>query len=695
MNHDDPNLDSEAQPHAVMAHIFFCDIVGFAKLANEDQLRHFHRLSQIVRGSPEFSRARDAGQLVCSPTGDGVAIAFFDDARAPARCAIEVSQALRRDGGPELRMGLHSGHVYRVTDINGRDNIAGTGVNLAQRVMDCGDAGHILLSDVQAGFLKEFADFRPHLRDLGETEVKHGVKLHLSSYCGSEAGNSARPGKLVQSKAGPARCAGKKVALVYKRGAQPDEVLLAALEKNLRQLGCEVSIDRHLRIGLDWAREIERVLRDADAVIPLLSPSAAGSEMLAMELEIVDEAAQRQGGKPQLLPIRVNWEGPLPTSLAPLLDPIQYYIWRGPEDTAAVTAQIAEALSAPPVAAIRRSRQLEPPGGAMPLDSPYYIERTTDAELHNALSRRDSIVLVEGARQMGKTSLLARGLQRARGSGAKVACTDFQKFNLTDLATLETFYLTLGSALANQLDLEKSPDEVWHPKRGPNENFERYIRREVLGRLAAPLVWALDEADRLFTCPFGSEVFGLFRSWHNARALDPESPWHRFTQVICYATEAHLFITDINQSPFNVGTRVALRDFSVAEVKQLNHLYGEPLRDDAELSRFHMLLGGQPYLVRRGLHEMVAKSLSLDQLATAAIQEDGPFADHLKRYLVLLSRDPMLLQAVRDTLHTHKFPEAKNFHRLRAAGLLRGASPADAGFRCEIYEAYLQRHLVP
>ena len=137
--------------------------------------------------------------------------------------------------------------------------------------------------------------------------------------------------------------------------------------------------------------------------------------------------------------------------------------------------------------------------------------------------------------------------------------------------------MTLGELIADQLDLEVYPDEVWKPRRAPSINFERYIRREVLEKISGPLVWGLDEVDRLFTCPFASEVFGLFRTWHNERAVDPTAPWGRLTLAIVYATEAHLFITDQNQSPFNVGTRLELKDFSIEQVGELNTRYGSPL----------------------------------------------------------------------------------------------------------------------
>lgn len=686
---------SEQQPQPEMAHVLFADVVGYSRFATDEQPQLLQELRAAVRNSAEFNRGRSSGSLICIPTGDGMALVFLEsDACAPMRAAREISMGLGKDAVFGMRIGLHSGPVYRVPDINGTETVAGAGINIAQRVMDCGDAGHILMSQVHATYLQEFKGFRTGLRDLGEAEVKHGMRLHLFNYCDESAGNPELPGKLKPSRAAVApTLLGARVAIIYKRHAEPDQTLLQALESGLLELGCEVFIDRHLRIGLDWARAIERALREADAVIPLLSPAAAASEMLAYELQIADDAAQQQAGRPRLLPVRVKWEGPLPESLASILNPIQYTLWRGPSDTTAVVAELASALAEPGTVPKMSSRVLEPPGGAMPLDSQFYVERPSDAEFHAAISRRDSIVLVEGARQMGKTSLLSRGLQRARREGAKVTCTDFQKLNSSDLSSLESFYLTLGSALANQLNLDHFPEDTWRAKSGPNQNFESYLRREVLKGQRAPFIWALDEVDRLFTCSFGSEVFGLFRSWHNARALDPDSPWHRLTMIICYATEAHLFITDLNQSPFNVGTRVRLRDFEPPEIRKLNELYGGPLATADEFDRFFRLLGGQPYLVRRGLHEMVAHGATLEGLEGAALSDQGPFADHLKRFLVLLSGNDAALQLLREMLAGRKVGDAKLFHRLRAAGLLRGETPNGAAFRCELYDQYLRRHL--
>jgi hypothetical protein len=208
-------------------------------------------------------------------------------------------------------------------------------------------------------------------------------------------------------------------------------------------------------------------------------------------------------------------------------------------------------------------------------------------------------------------------------------------------------------------------------------------------------VWGLDEVDRLFSCPFGSEVFGLFRSWHNRRSLDPTGPWSRLTLAIAYATEAHLFITDLNQSPFNVGTRLALDAFTPEETAELNRRYGAPLSPEA-LSALYDLLGGHPYLTRRALNDVTASGhdLSLEAFADQAGRDEGPFGDHLRRILVSLSQDATLTEAVCSLLRGQGCPSHEAFYRLHAAGVVRGESTSEAALRCRIYQEYLSRHLL-
>ncbi|MGH9837900.1 MAG: AAA-like domain-containing protein [Blastocatellia bacterium] len=488
--------------------------------------------------------------------------------------------------------------------------------------------------------------------------------------------------------------AGLRVMILYKRDAQPDEQLVKLIEEQLREQGCEVFIDRYLPFGIEWAKELERRLRSADVVIPLLSASSVMSEMLAYEVQIAHESAQQQG-KPRLFPIRVNYNEKLPNPLGVLLDPIQYAQWTGSQDDGVLISGLLTSFAANEQ--YQRSRmpiRVEPVGGAVPPDSEFYIVRPTDEEFQSAIARRDSIVLVKGARQMGKSSLLARGLKQARESGASVVLTDFQALSGENLSSADALFHAFAEIIAEQLDLEFAPDQHWKPYSSASVNFARFLRREILGRIETHLVWGLDEVDRLFTCDFGSEVFGLFRSWHNARALDTTAPWHKLTLAIAYATEAHLFITDVNQSPFNVGTRLALDDFTFEQVAELNHHYDYPLGDRGELARFFSLVGGQPYLVRRGLDEMARRKLSLNEFEARADRDEGPFGDHLRRILVLLVQNEELCDVVRGVLGGQPCSNAESFYRLRSAGVMSGDSAEQVRPRCRLYASYLQRHLL-
>jgi serine/threonine protein kinase len=483
-----------------------------------------------------------------------------------------------------------------------------------------------------------------------------------------------------------------EVALLYKRNAQPDEQVLDLLEKELRKSGYRIFIDRHLQVGMQWAREIERRVSNAYAVVVLLSSTAVNSEMLTYEVQIAHESAQKTGS-PRILPVRINFQSTLPSPLAAILDGIQYAQWKGPQDGQALVAEIMESLQHPPKTVPRRIR-LEPVGGAVPPDSRFYVVRPTDEEFYEALARRDSIVLIKGARQMGKSSLMARGLQEARKAGSKVILTDFQKLNASHLESVEKLFLALSEWIAEQLDIDVVPGEVWNPRRGPSMNFERFLKREVLGKLPQSLVWGMDEVDRLFSCDFGSEVFGLFRSWHNERSLDPSGPWQKLTLAIAYATEAHMFITDMNQSPFNVGTRLVLADFTRLQLEELNERYGSPLHDQREVGQFYDLVGGQPYLTRRGLHELASRNLGFPDFETQAARDEGPFGDHLRRLLVSLAEDAPLCNFVREMLSGRHNAPLEVFYRLRSSGLVSGEAARDMKPRCKLYELYLARHLL-
>src|SRR2546421_1650223 len=183
-----------------IAHLLLIDVVGYSKLLVNDQVESLQQLNRIVRGTDCFRAAEAKDKLIRLPTGDGMALLFFETPEQPVRCALEIAQAFQSQSAIQLRMGIHSGPINQVPDVNDRINIAGAGINVSQRVLDCGDAGHILLSKHVADDLSQYRHWQPYLRDLGECEVKHGLRLSIVNLCKDSVGNPNLPEKLKRRK---------------------------------------------------------------------------------------------------------------------------------------------------------------------------------------------------------------------------------------------------------------------------------------------------------------------------------------------------------------------------------------------------------------------------------------------------------------------------------------------------------------
>src|SRR6478672_8965886 len=188
--------DSSSDVKFEIGHVLFIDIVGYSKLLITEQSDQLQTLRQILRGTEQFKKAEAEGKLLRLPTGDGGALVFRNSPEAPVQCAIEIAKALKSHPELNVRMGIHSGPVNEIADLNEQANIAGAGINFAQRVMDCGDAGHILLSKHVADDLEHYPRWQPHLHSLGECEVKHGVRLNVINLYSDEFGNPKLPSKL-------------------------------------------------------------------------------------------------------------------------------------------------------------------------------------------------------------------------------------------------------------------------------------------------------------------------------------------------------------------------------------------------------------------------------------------------------------------------------------------------------------------
>lgn len=477
------------------------------------------------------------------------------------------------------------------------------------------------------------------------------------------------------------------VVLLYKRHAQPDHHVLDLLEARLTEAGQRVFVDRHLKIGVDWARAIECAIREAEAVIPILSGASSGSEMLEYELETATDE-NRKSGRPRILPIQIGDE-PVEGPIGNFVKEFQHAVWRSPEDDDSVVAQVLEALREPTPP---RPLAIEPTGGAVAPNSRFYTERETDGEFEAAVQANESIILVKGPRQVGKTSLIGRGAVLVEKLGWRQASTDFQTLNSAQFQDESQFARLLAALLARQSGFKYDFENEWLDVFGWSLNLDHFLRA-LLESSETPFVWFMDEADRIFAAPFASDFFGLVRSWHNARARDPKGPWSRFTVVIGYATEARLFIQDLNQSPFNVGRPIALQNFTVEQTADLNLKYGEPIQRRSDLQALNFLVAGQPFLTRRALELLTTGKTTFGALMETADADDGPFGDHLKRMLIAVSHAPSVLASVRSSLAMLPLSSRDGVDRLIAAGVLKELPNGEVDLACDLYARYLGRHV--
>src|SRR5215211_277834 len=211
--------ESRTSARLQIGHVLFMDLVGYSTLLLDEQRQYLEQLTEIVRGTEQVRGAKEAGKLIRLPVGDGMALVFFDSPEAPVRCAMEISEKLKEYPQLKLRMGIHSGPINEVRDVNDSTNVAGAGINLARRVMDCGDDGHILLSKRVAEDLGHSREWGPYLHDLGECAVKHDVPVVLVNFYGDGVGNPELP-KMVRelhsqraAKAAAARAPGRSRAM--------------------------------------------------------------------------------------------------------------------------------------------------------------------------------------------------------------------------------------------------------------------------------------------------------------------------------------------------------------------------------------------------------------------------------------------------------------------------------------------------
>ncbi len=516
-----------------------------------------------------------------------------------------------------------------------------------------------------------------------------------------------------------------RVFISYKRHAPTDSALAGFLAENLSQQGHLPFIDKTMRVGTSWLDEIDQKLREADYLIVLISQQSADSEMVQQEVFRSYEYHRTQG-YPDILPIRIQYEGMLPYTIAAFLNSRQYLVWNDESDNRQVLDDLMSVMQgqaleqptlnfkvspqqvtvlnedgrlskreetvSPPLPEFdpRLLADLSAPGGTMRISDALYLEREADAHLRRQLARPGTITTIRAGRQTGKSSLLARGVHHARQSGARIVSLDLQRVDSDDLVNSDAFLFYLGNYILSRLRLDTTQIErFWKMPLGAQDRLTALMEDLVLPSLDKPMILAIDEADRLLDTPFYSDFFGLLRSWHNSAAYEPS--WEMMNLAMVISTEPYLLIADPNQSPFNVGLKLYLDDFNEVQVRDLNARHGSPIAT-ADLPAFRQLLGGHPYLTRKALYTLVSEKMEWPAFLNVAASDNGPFSDHLRRQMWLLYRRPELIAALRTIIRVQRCDDEDARFRLLRAGLIQASGDLCTA-RCELYQIYFKDRL--
>jgi hypothetical protein len=498
-----------------------------------------------------------------------------------------------------------------------------------------------------------------------------------------------------------------RVFLSYKRNVASDGELADRVVTALTGAGHQIFIDKQLRVGQDWAAEIDRQVRQSDYLIVFLTAESITSEMVRAEIEI----GRDQSGKtstPRILPVRLAFDGPLPYPISAFLDPIQYSYWDGPSDTPRLLRELLDVIgghasmaagpvSAPAVPAVHLppayAAPLPEPGGTLDVDDPWYLPRQTDVTALAHIRQQGQTLTIKGPRQMGKSSLLVRTVKAGLDAGKHVALLDFQLVGEDGKEDADLFFRRFASWVAEQLDLPDVVAKFWNADYASPQNCTRYMEQHVLESLGAPCIVAIDETDAIFQTSFSQDFFSMLRSWHNRRADPIRKSWKKLDIILSTSTEPQFFIDRPHESPFNVGVTLRVEDFQPDQVGELNARHPRPLAR-GEIDRLYRLIRGHPFLTRKALY-MAAGSTptcSADDLFAHARDDGGPFGDHLRDYLLRLQRKQDLIPALRQVVDGRTLHDELAIYRLQALGLVRRDGQKVVP-RCDLYGEYFRERL--
>jgi hypothetical protein len=514
----------------------------------------------------------------------------------------------------------------------------------------------------------------------------------------------------------------RRIFISYRRSAKADARLADFLRHELQRAGHHVFIDVGMTVGVEWGKEIARRIEGCQFLIVLLSEESAASEMMQEEVRLAHER-RKKDNTPVILPIRVQYDGQLAYPLGAYLNPLQHVFWKGPTDDAHSLEQVLTAIagvdagslqlsstaqniptyrdSVPAVSTatvqdqiVRRPqsvadpRVLRQPGGVLRLDDPCYIERQADGIVIPAASDVGVTSVIVAPRQMGKSSLLLRYLQKCRAADKKIIFVDFQLFSDEELASQQSLLSKLAERALREVGIDP---KAMRSIQGPSDLTD-FFEDVVFKATPAQITLALDEVDRIINKPYQSNFFAMLRGWHGRRAIEGPG-WERLDLALVVSTEPQFYIDDETQSPFNVVEPVRPEPFKESHLKRLNELFGDPLQD-SEVRKLLDLTEGQPYLTRLAFYRLRPGSgMTFVDLHEHASDDDGPFGEHLRAKLSQLSRRPELSKAMARLVSSGTQMDAALVYRLSAAGLVRRQRDGKIVAANEIYKNFLQRAL--
>ncbi len=534
-----------------------------------------------------------------------------------------------------------------------------------------------------------------------------------------------RPDLINRDAADSANC--PKILISYYQGTDPDKSLAIELESALKASGYEVFIvNGSLRMATHGLQQIYAELNQCDYLLLLLSTLAASSEMVTEEVRWAKALQDtRPDSKPAILPIRINCPSHLLNhDLRGYLRGMPQREWRSPNDTPTLVKGVLEFLATDDNPIDKSSSFAptpEPAGESAPFPNPYsltpnhppqpvaepelpmgqvelasafYVERPgIDQRCYEAIAKPGALIRIKAPRQMGKTSLMARILQRSNTLGYRTVALSFQLADSKVFTDLDQFLQWFCAVVALELQLPARLADYWNGIFGSKVSCKSYFERYLLANTTEPLVLGLDEVDRVLQYPeLTSDFFGLLRAWHE-EAKNREI-WRKLRLVVVHSTEVYVPM-DINQSPFNVGLPIELPEFQSVQVQDLAQRHGLAW-GTPEIEQLMVMVGGHPYLVRLALYHIARQEITLSELLETAPTDAGLYSDHLRRHLWNLSQHPELAAALYKVVSADSPVQLESIpgFKLQSMGLvhLRGNEVTP---RCNLYRDYFRVRLAP